>query len=145
MKLFSLILLATFESLFVNYASSQCQSLNRTLFNGCLDAGYNVSEFSGSRTQDEMASLISSMQSKFQNCSASLLTLMTCSVHVPKCSTSSARLPCREVCRKFVRDCQGGSTESEGLLAVFRGLCELPTTDKCLPSSKQFNDTKTSK
>jgi len=126
MKLLSLVFFITFASLFSNYASSQCLPLNSTLFNECVQEGYNVSDFNRSRPQDEISSLIASMQRKFKNCSP-LSTLMACSVHIPKCSNSSSIKPCKQACRKFVSDC-----EKEGLIALFRGLCELLPSNQCL-------------
>lgn len=126
MRLVSLVLLITFESLFVNYASSQCVSLNNTLLNNCFQAGFNESEFTKSRPLQNISNLIMSMKTKFDNCSSSLSTLMTCSLHVPRCSnTSSRKLPSREECKKFVSGCQDVSVDTEGLMALFRGLCDL--------------------
>lgn len=125
MTLLSLFLFIAIQSLLANYASG-CQPLNSTMFNDCIKAGYNEpAEFTSSQRQHEISSLIASMQKKFKNCS-SVSALMSCSVLLPKCSTaSSPRLPSGDVCRNFVRDCQDVSQEIEGLIAIFRGLCEL--------------------
>lgn len=124
MTLLSLFLFIAIQSLLANYASG-CQPLNSTMFNDCIKAGYNESAEFSNRRQHEISSLISSMQKKFKNCS-SVSALMSCSVLLPKCSTaSSPRLPSGDVCRNFVRDCQDVSQEIEGLIAIFRGLCEL--------------------
>ena len=125
MTLLSLVLSIAIQSLLANYASG-CQPLNSTMFNDCIKAGYNESaEFASSRRQHEISSLIGNMQKKFKNCS-SVSALMSCSVLLPKCSTASTpRLPSEDACRNFVRDCQNGAQEIEGLIAIFRGLCEL--------------------
>ena len=135
MNLLSLVLYIVIQSLLANFASSsQCQSLSSAKFNDCIKAGYNVSsEFSSSRGPDEISSLIASMQRKLKNCS-SISALMSCSLLLPKCPTASSGLPFqREVCRNFVRDCQNGSQENEGLIALLRGLCEL------IPSNRSNN------
>ena len=128
MTLLSLVLLIAIQSLLANYAyaSSECRPLNSTMFNDCIKEGYNVSgEFKDSRGQHEISSLIASMQKKFKDCS-SHSALISCSVHLPKCSTASSRLSLTgNVCGNFVRDCQNGSPEIEGLIALFRGLCEV--------------------
>ena len=137
MKLLSLVFFITCTSLFANCASSQCLPLNRTLFNDCVRAGYNVSDFSRSRPQDEVSSLIAGMQRKFKDCS-SLSTLMACSVHIPKCPNSSSIKPCNQTCRNFVSNCTHGSSEKEGLIALFRGLCELLPSNQCLSDHSNY-------
>ena len=125
MTLLSLVLLIAIQSLLANYAyaSSKCRPLNSTMFNDCIKAGYNVSGEFNSGGQHEISSLIASMQKKFKNCSPHS-ALISCSVHLPKCSKS--RLPLTgEVCRNFVRVCQNGPQEIEGLIALFRGLCKV--------------------
>lgn len=140
MRLVSLVLLITFESLFVNYASSQCVSLNNTLLNNCFQAGFNESEFTKNRSLQNISNLIMSMKTKFDSCSKSLSTLMTCSLHVPRCSsTSSRKLPCREDCKKFVSGCRDVSAHTEGLMALFRGLCDL--LPLCTSPSDRLNTT----
>ena len=128
MTLLSLVLLIAIQSLlaYYAYASSECRPLNSTMFNDCIKAGYNVSgEFTGRQGQHEISSLIASMQKKFKDCS-SHSALISCSVHLPNCSTASSRLSLTgNVCRNFTRDCQNGSQETEGLIALFRGLCEV--------------------
>lgn len=142
MKLLACVLVIALESLLVNGDSnSSCQPLNRALFNDCVEAGFNVSEVHApSRSQNELFGLITNMKSKFKTCS-SFSTLMTCSVHLPKCTTTTSMLPCKEVCKSFVADCQHSSGANEGLLALFRGVCEvLPRpSDKCLPKSGNFS------
>ena len=132
MKILWLFLLFAFESLFVNYASSRCQSLNGTLFNSCFNAGYNVSEFNYGKAQQDIFSLFERVQRKFNNCS-SLSTVLSCALHVPKCPNST--LPCKAECRKFVRDCKDIPAESQGLRALFQGLCELLEPKPCLSMS----------
>ena len=140
MKLLSFVLCIYLGTLLADYASSSsCQPLNRTLFDGCVQAGYNVSEVSTSRSQSELSSLITNMQNKFKNCS-SLSSIMTCSVQLPKCSTGKSMLPCKEVCKNFVADCQQSSSENEGLIALFRGICELLPLNKCLPKPSNLTD-----
>ena len=144
MKLLSLVLLiVAFECLLVNFASSQsCQPLNRSLFGSCIDAGYNESEFKTSEHQSQqLAGLIQAAQHKLKNCSQ-FLNLMTCSIFLPsKCP--SARLPCKDVCRSFVSDCQDGSRDIEGLLTLFNGLCQLLPTDRCFPTPTALPNTTT--
>ncbi|XP_078378808.1 uncharacterized protein LOC144661959 isoform X4 [Oculina patagonica] len=141
MKLLSFVLFLALETLLVDYASSSsCPPLNRTLFNDCIQAGYNVSNFTSSRSPNVLSSLIANMQNKFKNCS-SFSSLMTCSVHLPKCSAGTSTLPCKEVCKNFVADCQHSSSADDGLIALFRGICELLPSSKCLPKPNNLNNT----
>lgn len=144
MKLLSFVLFVALEIWLVDYASSSsCQPLNRTLFNDCVQAGYNVSNFPASRSQNELSSLIARMQNKLKSCS-SLSSLMTCSVQLPKCSSGTSTLPCEEVCKNFVADCQS-STENHGLVALFRGICELLPSSNCLPKPSNLNSSDSGK
>lgn len=145
MKLLSLVLLiVAFECSLANFASSNsCQPLNRTLFGSCIDAGYNVSELKTSTPQSQqLAILIQAAQSKLKNCSR-FSNLMTCSIFLPGSKCPSARLPCKDVCRGFVSDCQDSSSDIEGLLTLFNGLCQLLTADRCLPTSTARSNTTT--
>lgn len=144
MKLLSLVLLiVAFECSLANFASgNSCQPLNRTLFGSCINAGYNVSEFKTSTPQSQqMAILIQAAQSKL-NCSR-FSNLMTCSIFLPGSKCPSARLPCKDACRSFVSDCKDGSSDIEGLLTLFNGLCQLLPTDQCLPTSMAHSNTTT--
>ena len=148
MKLLSLVLLiAAFECSLAKFASSNsCQPLNRTLFGSCIDVGYNVSEFKTSTPQSQqLAILIQAAQSKLKNCSFSNQSsnLMTCSIFLPGSKCPSARLPCKDACRSFVSDCQDGSSDIEGLLTLFNGLCHLLPTDRCLSTSMAHSNTTT--
>ena len=145
MKLLSFVLVFALETLLVDCTpSSSFRPLNSTLFGDCVRAGYNVSTFTASRSQKELSSLITGMQNKFRNCS-SLSRLMTCSVQLPKGSAGKLTLPCKEVCRKFVADCQEISIDNDGLIALFRGLCELLPSSKCLPKPYNLNDSNSGK
>lgn len=144
MKFLSLVLLlVAFECSLVNFASSNsCQPLNRTLFGSCINAGYNVSELNTSTPQSQqLANLIQAAQSKLKNCSR-FLNLMTCSIFLPGSKCPSARLPCKDACRRFVSDCQDGSSDIEGLLTLFNGLCQLLPADG-LPTSTAHSNTTT--
>lgn len=129
MKILAWIFFVSLEVLLVDFAASSCQPLNTTLFNGCVQAGYHVSNFTSSGKEVELSHLITNMQRKFKNCS-SLLSLMTCSLHLPKCPT--AQLPCKDACKKFLSDCGDISSENDGLKTLFRGICELLPSTKCL-------------
>ncbi|KAJ7377000.1 hypothetical protein OS493_031273 [Desmophyllum pertusum] len=58
-----------------------------------------------------------------------------------ECTATTSMLPCKEVCKRFVADCQHISGANEGLLALFRGVCEVLTgpSGKCLPKSGNFS------
>ena len=134
------VLFAALEILLVDYASSsRCQMLNNTLFTDCTKAGYNVTDLIPNRRQKELSGLIAIMQSKFKKCS-SLSSLMACSVQLPRCPTAASKLPCKEACRNFVSECQNGLSENDGLIALFRGICELLPSEKCLPTPNNFNN-----
>jgi len=139
MNLFGLVLFVALGISLVDYVSSSaCQTLNSTLFADCVQAGYNVTKFNPNTSQKELSGLISSMRSKFKNCS-SLSSLMTCSLQLPRCPTSTPTLPCKDVCRNFVAECQSSSSESDGLIALFRGICELLPSNKCLSPNNLNN------
>ena len=134
MNLLGWVLFVALEISLVDYAStSTCQKLNTTLLSDCTKAGYNVTELNPSRTQEELSGLISAMRSKFKNCS-SLSSLMTCSVQLPKCPTQAPKKPCKEACKNFVSGCQNRSVENDGLIALFRGICEHLPSKNCLPT-----------
>lgn len=140
MNLLGWVIFVALEISLVGYASSsRCQRLNSTLFTDCTKAGYNVTELNPNSTQKELSGLIATMRSKFKNCS-SLSSLMTCSVQLPKCSTSAPTLPCKEACKNFVSECQNTSNENEGLVALFRGICELLPSKKCLPTPNNLTN-----
>lgn len=140
MMLLGWVLIVALEISLVDYASSStCQKLNATLFSDCTKAGYNVTEVNPNRTEVELSGLIATMQSKFKNCS-SLSSLMTCSVQLPKCPTSAPKLPCKEACKNFVSECQNRSNENDGLMALFRGICELLPSEKCLPTPNNLTN-----
>lgn len=142
MKFVVWVLCIVLEISLLDYASSSsCQTLDRTLFTDCVQAGYNVSKFNPSRSPKELG-LIASMQSKFKNCS-SLSSLLTCSVQLSKCPTST--LPCKDVCKNFVSECQNSSSENDGLIALFRGICELLPSDKCSPKPNNVNNSASGK
>ena len=145
MNLFGWVLFVALGISLVEYASSSsCQKLNSTLFADCVQAGYNVTEFYPNTSPKQLSSLIASMRSIFKNCS-SLSSLMTCSVQLPKCPTAASTLPCKDVCRNFVSECHNSSSESDGLIALFRGICELLPTDKCLPTPNNLNNSASGK
>ena len=143
MKLFGWVLFVALEISLVDYvyaSNSKCPKLNSTLFADCVQAGYTVTgKFNPERTQKELSRLIASMGSKFKNCSSpSLSSLMTCSVQLPKCPAS--KLPCREACKGFVSECQSSSTENDGLIALFRGICEVLPPEKCLTTPNNLSN-----
>lgn len=136
MRILTGFFFVSLDALLLDFASgSKCQPLNTTLFKNCVQAGFHNSSASDSSIQD-MSSLISHMQGKF-NCS-SLSDLMTCSLHIPKCS--STKLPCKDTCKKFLTDCGNTSSESDGLKSLFRGLCEVLPMTNCISKSNHFND-----
>lgn len=144
MNLFGLVLFVALGISLVDYVSSSpCQTLNSTLFADCVQAGYNVTKLIPNTSQKELSGLIASMRSKFRNCS-SLSSLMTCSVQLPRCPTSTM-LPCKDMCRNFVAECQNSSSESDGLIALFRGICELFPSNKCLSSPNNLNNSASGK
>ena len=143
MNLFGLALFVALGISLVDYVSSSpCQTLNSTLFADCVQAGYNVTKFNPNTSQEELSGLIASMRSKFKNCS-SLSSLMTCSVQLPRCPTST--LPCKDMCRNFVAECQSSSSESDGLIALFRGICELLPSNKCLSTPNNLTNSNSGK
>ena len=146
MNLFGWVLFVALEISLVDYASSSaCPKLNSTLFTAdCVRAGYNVTaEFYPNGAQKELSDSFARMRRKFNNCS-SLSSLMTCSVQLPKCPT--APLPCKEACKNFVSECHNSSSEHDGLIALFRGICELLHSDKCLSKPNQtLNDSASGK
>ena len=145
MKLLVWVLFTALEISLVDYASSSsCQTLDPALFTDCVQAGYNVSKFIPSRKQKELSGLVASMQSKFKNCS-SLSSLLTCSVQLPKCPAAASALPCKDVCKNFVSECQNSSSENDGLIALFRGICELLPSDKCASKPNTLNNSASGK
>lgn len=141
MKLLSLLLFTAFElSLFINCASSRCKPLNGTLFGSCFTAGFRASKFSNN-TEGEIFHLFKNMRGEFNSCSSALSTVMSCAVHLPHCPNTS--LPCKTECWNFVRRCK--REKSEGLVVLFRRLCELLSpSEPCLSSSNASKEYKES-
>ena len=125
MKLFPCILCVSFLATIRGTIAFSCMPLDSQLFSECLQAGYNVSVFKDNLTQSGILEFIANMHGMFKQCS-SLSSLMTCSIHLPRCSTESEHpaLPCKEVCGTFVEECNASLTQN-GLMDVITRLCRL--------------------
>ena len=116
----------------VSVLTEICQELKPSLFQRCINLGYNyTAQFPEDVALQEniIANQLERDTKHFEQCSE-YLDIMMCAIFVPKCveERNIPILPCRRICEYFVRDCEP-RVEHEKLEWI-KGLCRL------LPASK---------
>lgn len=156
MKLAVILALFSLVSVSLPGVFSQiCHRLNPSLFQRCIQVGYNyTAHFPGNTTLHEqiIAYHMQRDSRQFKQCSEYVDTIL-CAMFVPKCVEDhySPVLPCRRVCEDFVRDCE--STVEYEKIGWIKGLCRLlpskgnnSDTDECFePANYKPRDDDTSK
>lgn len=104
-----------------------CHRLNPSLFQRCLNLGYNHTALLPEKNASQENIIASNLErdtKQFEKCSE-YLDIIMCAIFVPKCEEEnySPILPCRQVCVDFVKDCEAKVTNEK--LEWIKGLCRL--------------------